>query len=137
MTPEIQTGIGKPSQCPDPMNPNEGPSRVMGNPPVHNIVSPRAMLSIPSVATNGGSLKRVMTNPLNQPSTVPTIRPAAIAPETVTSKDTSVRGTATPFFSNPAATAPDRASTDPTERSIPPERMISVMPTDRHRFAQI
>jgi hypothetical protein len=54
------------------MKPKLSPRRVMGKPPVHSMVSPRAMLNMPSVATNGGSLNRVMTNPLNQPSAVPT-----------------------------------------------------------------
>ena len=43
----------------------------------------------------------------------------------------------TPFFSNPAATAPDKARTAPTDRSMPAARMIRVMPMDRHRLTEI
>ena len=53
------------------MNPNSRPEPVIGKPPVQSIVRPRAMLSMPSVATNGGSRKRVITKPLNQPSAAP------------------------------------------------------------------
>ena len=53
----------------------------MGNPPVQSIVSPRAMLNMPSVATNGGSRNRVMTKPLNQPAAAPTKQSGHDGPE--------------------------------------------------------
>ena len=39
-----------------------------------------------------------------------------------------------PDLINPAATAPLRARIEPTERSMPPVRMTSVMPTEMQRF---
>ena len=95
------------------------------------------MLNMPSVATNGGSLNRVMTMPLNQPSAAPTAIAARIAPEVVNSINKSVPGTANPFVKAPAATAPENASIEPTDRSMPPDRMIIVMPMDRQRLTQI
>ena len=109
----------------------------MGKPPVHSIVSPRAMLNIPSVATNGGSLNRVMTKPLNHPRAVPTSNPATIAPDVVNSMKMSVPGMVKPLFNKPAATAPANASTAPTDKSMPPDRMMIVMPMERQRLAQI
>jgi len=120
-----------------PRKPKSGPKPVMGKPPVQSIVSPRAMLNMPSVATNGGRRKRVITNPLNQPAAAPTRSPATMAPKTVNWSCTSSGVTTTPFFSSPAATAPDKARMAPTDKSMPPARMIKVMPSDRHRLTEI
>ena len=119
------------------MKPNVGPRAVMGNPFVHNIVSPRPMLNMPRVATNGGSLNRVMAMPLNQPSARPIKIPAMIAPNGVNCICTPAKFSAMPFFNSPAATAPDNPRIAPTDRSIPPVRMMSVMPMERQRFTEI
>ncbi len=60
-----------------------------------------------------------------------------MAPKTVNWSSTLSVGMATPFFNSPAATAPDKASTEPTERSMPPDRMIRVMPSERQRLIEI
>ena len=119
------------------MKPNFEPSAVTGNPFVHNIVSPRPMLNMPSVATNGGSLNRVMPMPLNQPSARPTQIPAKIAPNGVNCICTPANFSARPFFNKPAATAPDSPRIAPTDRLIPPVSMMSVMPMERQRFTEI
>ena len=48
--------------------------------PVSSMVSLRAMVNMASVATNGGTLKRVMVIPLNHPSRLPTRLPPRMAP---------------------------------------------------------
>src|SRR3989441_597199 len=75
------------------------------------------MVSIPSVAMKGCTLPRVMTRPLTSPSSAPTASP----PPMPTS-------TGRPAASNPAITAPENASTEPTLRSMPPVRITNVMP---------
>ncbi len=42
-----------------------------------------------------------------------------------------------PFFNAVAETAPASASTAPTDRSIPPERITSVKPIERHKLTEI
>ena len=63
--------------------------------------------------------------------------PATIAPNGVNCNTTPKCFNVSPFFNNPAANAPANARIAPTERSIPPVRMISVIPMDRHRFTEI
>ena len=122
---------------PMPMLPNSGPSPVIGKPPVQSIVSPRAMLNMPRVATNGGSLKRVIARPLNSPQAAPANRPATTAPNTVKSNATPSGAIGIPFFNSPAAMALDSARIAPTERSIPLVKMISVIPIERQRLTEI
>ena len=95
------------------------------------------MLSVPNVATNGGKRNRVIISPLNQPIARPVTTPATIAPNTVNCSITFHDEIVMPFFSRPAAIAPESASTEPTDRSMPPEITIIVMPIERHRLMEI
>src|SRR5581483_10845472 len=61
---------------------------------------------VPKVTMNGGSFSRVIKSPFNNPEPVPTSVPTSVP-----------------------ATMPERASIEPTERSMPPEMMMPVMPT--------
>ena len=82
-----------------------------------HLAMPRAMPSIPSVAMNGTTRRPVISRPLPRPTSPPATRAAAVA----TTGDH-------PAASPSAATTPVRAIAAPTERSIPPLIMISVMP---------
>jgi hypothetical protein len=46
-------------------------------------------------------------------------------------------GIAIPFFSKPAVTAPHRANTEPTDKSIPAVSIINVKPTAMQMFTEI
>ena len=59
-----------------------------------------------------------ITSPMRRPSPLPMAS---------TRRMTSTRGQ--PLFSPAAATIVDSATTDPTERSMPPVRMTKVIPT--------
>ncbi len=87
-----------------------------------------------NVATNGGTLNFVMTNPLNQPSKLPTIIAPSIAPKMVNPIKRSAEGNCIPFFNNPAVMAPHNANIEPTERSIPAVRTINVIPVAMQTF---
>src|SRR5713226_5143410 len=65
----------------------------------------------------GCTLPRVMTMPLSSPRRAPTASPA-----------TMPTSTGRPVESTPAITAPEKASTELTLRSIPPVRMTKVIP---------
>lgn len=101
------------------------------------MVSPRAMVITPSVATNGGTLNFVMTIPLNAPNAAPAASAPRQHPQNVKPKYVSMPAMANPLPDIPATIAPDRASTDPTDKSIPPVRMTSVIPTDIHRLMDV
>lgn len=60
-----------------------------------------------------------------------------MAPSGVNSIATLKRWSTTGRFSKPAAIAPESAKTDPTDKSIPPDKMTSVIPSDRHRLTEI
>ena len=83
MTAAIQTGTGSPKNEPPPIKVNEVLNELIGNPLVYSIVNPLAMVSMASVATNGGTLNFVITKPLKKPSMAPTTMPAKMAPKTV------------------------------------------------------
>ena len=101
------------------------------------MVSPRAMVITPSVATKGGTLNLVTNIPLKPPSTAPVSNAPRQHPQNVNPMYVSITGSPKPVSDIPAAIAPERASTEPTERSIPPVSMTSVMPTDMHRFMEV
>ncbi len=134
---EIHTGIGIPANQPVPRKPNASPSPVMGNPWVHSMVIPRAMVSMASVATNGGTLNLVMEIPFTNPSKAPTKMPTRLAPRTVKPTYVLRPEISIPFFSNPAVTAPANARIDPTDRSMPPVRMTNVIPTEMQTLTEI
>src|SRR6185369_7376066 len=137
ITPEIHTGKGIPNSHPVPRCAKFSPRPVIGNPFVHNIVKPLAIVSIASVATNGGTLNFVIVQPLNQPSNEPTSNPATVAPSMVKPIYKLDEGISIPFFNRPAVIAPHNASTDPTERSMPAVSTTSVIPTEMQMFTDI
>ena len=65
-----------------------------------------------------------ITRPLN----IPTIAPTRIAAKNPTASGSPKLTT------QPAATQPDRAMTEPTESSMPPRMMTIVIPVARNRF---
>jgi hypothetical protein len=46
-------------------------------------------------------------------------------------------GSSIPYFNNPAVIAPQSASTEPTDKSMPAVRTINVMPTEIQTFTAI
>ena len=126
-----------PKNQPVPKKAKFSPNSEMGNPSVYSIVKPRAMVSMASVATNGGILKRVMVNPLKKPDNEPMIKPAKIAPNKEKPMNKLRGGMEMPFLSNPAVIAPLNAKTEPTERSIPAVRTTKVMPTEMTILTEI
>jgi len=109
----------------------------MGKPFVQSMVKPRAMVSMASVATNGGTLNLVMVQPLNKPISEPTISPASMQPNMVKPMYKLAECSWMPLFNNPAAIAPQSASMEPTERSIPAISITMVMPTEMQMFTDI
>src|SRR6266481_7652615 len=86
---------------------------------------PRKALMVPRVTMKGGNLSRVMRVPLRKPEAVP-----AIMPMSVPSHIPGVDSESPPLLSMVHAPAmPATASIEPTERSMPPEMMIAVIPT--------
>ena len=82
-----------------------------------HFAAPRAMPSIPSVAMKGTTRRRVIARPLMRPTTPPTAIPASRAAAGAQEDESAI-----------AETTPERATTDPTERSIPPLTMMTVIP---------
>ena len=80
--------------------------------------SPRATPSMPSVTMNGGIAPRVIRKPLTKPAAVPAARQARMPIGQGRGKSTSSTHPHTP----------DRASTEPSERSMPAEEMTKVAP---------
>ena len=92
---------------------------ITGRVPVTIIAMPRAMLSEPSVIRNEGMRSLVVKMPLTKPMEAPVSRPAR-AP-TIQVCPMSLMAS--------AATTPDRAMLEPTDRSNSPETITKVMPT--------
>ena len=84
------------------------------------------MLSIARVTIKDWILKRVVTNPLIMPASAPMLRTSA----TVGSVPSPAR------IINEAAPTAQSASTAPTDRSMPPIRMTSVMPMAMMPFSE-
>jgi hypothetical protein len=76
------------------------------------------MVIMPRVATKGGTLALVMVNPFINPQDAPTPNPTNIA-----------AGIGIPDCNIEAAITDERASIEPTDRSIPAVRITSVIPT--------
>jgi hypothetical protein len=74
-----------------------------------------------SVAMNGGSRPAVIISPLASPAAAPTARPATIANPIGHPASANVH----------AVTTLPSASTDPTDRSMPPEMITEVIPRAR------
>ena len=101
------------------------------------MVKPLAMVSMANVATKGGTLNFVITNPLKKPSAAPIRIPATTTPTMVKPINKSADGNVNPFLSKPAAMAPHNASTEPTDKSIPAVRTINVMPVAMQIFTAV
>jgi len=69
----------------------------------------------------GGRAKAWISQPMNRPRAVPMASTTGM----------TSTGLQCDFSSRLEATMVDRASTEPTERSMPPEMMTKVMPTAR------
>ncbi len=80
--------------------------------------SPRSAPHIPSVTMNGVRSSRVMSSPMRAPHA----EPAATPPSAATSGGTFC-------FKSSAIATVQSAMFEPMERSMPPEMMISVMPS--------
>ena len=68
----------------------------------------------------GGSRRRAMKNPLTRPHAAPVSSPNSIA-----------SGTGTAALTASAATTPDNARIEPTDRSMPPVMITQVAPIPR------
>ena len=101
------------------------------------MVRPRAMVNMASVATKGGTLNRVMVNPLNQPRKVPASVPPIRAPTSENPTKRFMSGISAPNFNIPAVTAPENANMEPTDKSMPPVNITRVIPTDITTFTEI
>ena len=87
---------------------------------VTRYAAPRATSSMPRVTMNEGIDQRTETMPLARPQIPPMPRQATSA---------SQKGQAQSAMAIPR-THPERASTEPTDRSIPPITRTSVIPTE-------
>ncbi len=91
-------------------------------------VRPRPTLSMPSVATKGGTASRATSTPLIEPSAVPVATPARMP--------TSGWWALMPVTRLPA-TIPEMASSEPTERSMPPQSTTKVIPMARMPLMEV
>lgn len=122
VAPNSTTGIGTPKMKPWPSVRKPGESRGTGIPSLAMKVRPRATLNMPSVATNGGTRSRATSAPLTMPRPSPAPTPSAIA--------TSGLPGFAPVTSD-APRMPHTASSEPTDRSMPPVRITKVWPMAR------
>jgi len=111
----MRTGIG-------PTNPashvNEPGKSEMDSPPLSRSVRPLAMASIARVAMKEGMRTRVTRSPFTAPHASPMATPARVA-----------NGVGhLHHWSAMPPTTPESASTDPTERSMPPVSITKVSP---------
>jgi hypothetical protein len=83
---------------------------------------PRAMFNMPRVTTKAGIFHFSDTNPLNNPAIIPTRILAIILRKIAAGAGNSVLVIIFP------ETIVHNASTDPTDRSIPPSRITKVIP---------
>src|SRR4051794_487238 len=120
------TWTGTPSTRPRAMNWNSGTWKICRLASVSAWAMPRPAMNSTNVATIGWMRKRVTIQPLNRPN-----RPA------ISTGTTKARPTPTYRFGNGnswprkiiGATAPEIAISEPTDRSMPPVAITSVMPT--------
>ena len=91
-------------------------SPLTGAPPVMRNTTPRTSTMVPSVVMNGLTLRNAITRPLASPTAAPAAIPAATPAAMPASSITM------------AATQPDSAAVEPTDRSKPPPTMTKVMP---------
>ncbi len=99
----------------EPSVKNAGSSGAMGTSEYTN-ARPRTVVSAASVTTNGASPNLATSVPLTSPKPTPDATPTSMA-----------SGMGIPA-TRPAVTMPEKATTDPTDRSMPPVRMTTSMP---------
>ena len=113
------TGAGMKPTLPVASERKPGVEARDGRPSVNSSAAPRAMLIMPSVTMNGGRPPQLTSAPLQQAAAdADRERPA-----------TSATGSGWPPCSAAPSTTPDSATIEPTDRSMPPERITNVMPT--------
>ncbi len=119
MTRNRITGTGMPKIFPFPTSFKKklSPRLEIGLPSMKIMVRPRYTVIVIRVAINGWSRPLVTRRPLIRPNPVP-----------ITSARSMARPTGIPFVIKLAQNAVVKASTEPTERSIPPVSMTQVMP---------
>ena len=98
----------------------------MGRPSASMSAAPRATLIIPRVAMKGGSRPTVISRPLIRPHASPIASAIAIP-----------TGAGRPLSSASARPIPAKASTDPTDRSMPPEMITNVIPMATMAFRAV
>ena len=113
----ISTGAGTPSGRAVANSRNVSSKPEIGRPSAHIRASPRATLIMPRVAMNGGRRPIVTIAPFTSPQS------AALVSASVTAS-----GNPAPDCKALARTTPERASTEPTERSMPPDMIANVIP---------
>jgi hypothetical protein len=86
---------------------------------------PRPIVIRARVTIKGGTRSRVIINPEKPPETKPRQIPRTAASRTLSP------GCPLIFSMTAAAATPESATTDPTERSMPPVMITKVMPTAR------
>ncbi len=87
---------------------------------------PRNMLIVPSVTMNGGSLSLVMSVPFNRPQIKPVKIPATPAKHAIDAElppEPAANITSPPII-------PETAIMEPTDRSMPAEMIMKVIPTE-------
>lgn len=82
---------------------------------------------MPKVQINGATPKRVITAPFTRPTSTPKIATQRITSGTL-KKRMSPFHSGRPLVSSAPATMPQIPATAPTDKSMPPVRMTSVMP---------
>ena len=110
---------------PRPSQANPAGSSGIDRPSESRNASPLAIIIIPSVTMNGGSRNSVISTPLRDPAAahrlVPTSAASTIAAGPACAPPPQSR-------SSRAVLTDDSATSDPTERSIPPVTITSVIP---------
>ncbi len=115
------TGTGPTERS--PTQPKEAGSPNIGFASVKTYPRPLAAFIIASVAIKGGTFKTDTNNPLMLPQIPPTTTDAA----TITHKLSPMPASGNSLM-QAAAAIPASAATEPTDKSIPSERITNVMP---------
>src|SRR5271165_1488827 len=117
-TPTIITGMGKTPTLEASAARKAGARPKTGCPPVKIKAAALNKLKVPSVTIKGCKLPSVIISPFIAPQAAPRTKPSSTA-----------RTGCKPAAIAEAETTAENAATDPTERSMPPEMITSVMPT--------
>ncbi len=79
----------------------------------------------------GGTRSRDTSHPFTAPSAIPAARAIATTSQVCTKTTPPSDGSTRPRLTRPPAIMPQRPTTDPTDKSMPPLRMTNVMPMAR------